>query len=186
MGPSLRHIRPAIFGALVLRAIHSHYTGVQRALQVPRGAIYSPEQRHRQVLLIPVDEMNQAVLQTVDYARTLSPNVTALHVTDDMERGQRLEREWESTTLDVPMVIINSPFRSFVAPVISYIDALDRADPGQYVTVVLPEYRTAWWQAILHNQSSRRLKNALIDRPNTVIIEVPYHLDTANAEAEGE
>ena len=88
--------------------------------------------------------------------------------------------------LDVPMVIINSPFRSFVAPVISYIDALDRADPGQYVTVVLPEYRTAWWQAILHNQSSRRLKNALIDRPNTVIIEVPYHLDTADAEAEGE
>ena len=165
--------------AVILWAIHSHYMGVQRALQVPRGAIYSPEQRHRQALLIPVDEMNQAVLQTVDYARTLSPNVTALHVTDDMDRGQQLKREWESTTLDVPMVIINSPFRSFVAPVISYIDALDRADPGQYVTVVLPEYRTAWWQAILHNQSSRRLKNALMDRPNTVIIEVPYDLEAA-------
>jgi hypothetical protein len=107
----------------------------------------------------------------------MSPNVTALHVTDDLERAQRLRQEWESMVLDVQLVIIDSPYRSFVAPVLSYIDALDRSDPGQYVTVVLPEFRTAWpWQRWLHNQSARRLKNALLERPNTVITEVPYHL----------
>jgi hypothetical protein len=128
-------------------------------------------------MLIPVDELNQAVLRTVAYARSLSPNVTALHVTDDMERGQELRDAWEKAVLDVPMVIINSPYRSFVQPVVSYVDALDRADPGQYVTVVLPEYRTPWpWQRVLHNQSAHRLKSALIERPNTVVIEVPYHL----------
>jgi amino acid transporter len=166
--------------AVLLWAIYRHYTGVERKLAVPRGAIFRVEP-HRQAMLIPVDEINQAVLRTITYARSLSPNITALHITDDMESGQQLRRDWESVVLDVPMVLINSPFRSFVTPVISYIDALDRADPGQYVTVVLPEYRTPWpWQRILHNQSARRLKNALADRPNTVIIEVPYHLAAAD------
>jgi hypothetical protein len=169
--------------AVILWSIYRHYMGVERALRMPEGVIFSPEQRGQQALLIPVDEMNQAVLRTIDYARTLSPNVTALHVTDDMDKGQVLKRAWESTVLDIPLVLINSPYRSFVAPVLSYIDALDRADPGQYVTVVLPEYRTPWpWQRWLHNQSSRRLKNRLIERPNTVIIEVPYHLPELNAD----
>jgi hypothetical protein len=157
--------------------------GVERALRVPAGVIFSPEQRGRQALLIPVDAMNHAVLRTIDYARTLSPNVTALHVTDDIDKGQDLKRAWESAVLDIPLVLINSPYRSFVTPVLSYIDALDRADPGQYVTVVLPEYRTPWpWQRWLHNQSSRRLKNALVERPNTVIVEVPYHLTQSEPE----
>ncbi len=162
--------------AVLLWAIYRHYTGVHRQLAVPAGAIFRAES-HRQAMLIPVDEINQAVLRTVAYARSLSPNVTAMHITDDMERGQELRREWESAVLDVPMVIINSPYRSLVRPVVSYVDALDRADPGQYVTVVLPEYRTRWWwQRLLHNQSAHRLKSALIERPNTVVIQVPYHL----------
>jgi hypothetical protein len=169
--------------ALLLWAIFRHYTGVERKLRVPAGALFEIE-THRQAMLIPVDEINQAVLRTVTYARSLSPNITALHITDDMDRGRELKREWESTVLDVPMTIINSPYRSFVAPVLSYIDALDRADPGQYITVVLPEYRTPWpWQRMLHNQSARRLKSALVERPNTVIIEVPYHLAAADGDS---
>ncbi len=163
--------------AILLWLIYQHYRGVEAKIRFPGNEIFNPEQRGRQAMLIPVDGINRAVLRTVEYARTLSPNVTALHITDDMETGQQLRREWESTVLDVPFVLINSPFRSFVAPVLSYIDALDKADPGQFVTVVLPEYRARWpWQRWLHNQSSRRLKNTLIERPNTVIIEVPYLL----------
>ena len=72
---------------------------------------------------------------------------------------------------------------------LSYVDALDQADPGQYITVVLPEFVTAWpWQRWLHNQSARRLKKALTERPGTVIIEVPYHLaliEPIEADVEG-
>jgi amino acid transporter len=165
--------------ALLLWSIYRHYTGVERRLAVPEGAIFGfgPDAKHRQAVLVPVDEVNTAVLRTVDYARSISPNVTALHVTDDLEHGQKVRDDWNRRVMDVEMVLINSPYRSLVRPVISYIDALDKADPGQYVTVVLPEFRTAWpWQRYLHNQSARRLKSALIDRPGTVIIEVPYHL----------
>jgi hypothetical protein len=162
--------------ALVLWSIYRHYRAVERKLGIPAGMIFRAES-HRQAMVIPVDEINQAVLRTVAYARSLSPNVTALHITDDVDSGQELRRAWEAAVLDVPMVLINSPYRSFVRPVVSYIDALDRADPGQYVTVVLPEYRTPWpWQRLLHNQSAHRLKTALIERPNTVVIQVPYHL----------
>jgi amino acid transporter len=166
--------------AVLLWAIFRHYTGVHRKLAVPTGAIFRVEP-HRQAMLVPVDEINQAIMRTVAYARSLSPNVTALHITDDVDHGQQLRRDWEAAVLDVPMVLIDSPYRSFVAPVISYIDALDKADPGQYVTVVLPEYRSLWpWQRFLHNQSARRLRSALTERPNTVIIEVPYHLSEAD------
>jgi amino acid transporter len=163
--------------ALAFFSIYRHYTGVERKLEVPKGTIVEAAKRRKQVVLVPVDELNRATLLVVDYARAISPNVTALHITDDLERGQELRLEWESAVLDVPLVLIDSPYRSFVAPVQSYIDALDRTDPGQYVTVVLPEFRTAWpWQRFLHNQSARRLRNALLDRPNTVIAEVPYQL----------
>lgn len=163
--------------AIAFFSIYRHYTGVERKLHVPRGAIMEAAKRRKQVVLVPVDEINRATLQVVDYARAISPNVTALHITDDIESGQELRRAWEASVLDVQLVLIDSPYRSFVAPVLSYIDALDRTDPGQYVTVVLPEFRTAWpWQRFLHNQSARRLRNALLDRPNTVIAEVPYQL----------
>jgi amino acid transporter len=165
--------------AYLLWAVYRHYMGVEQQLAVPEDALFGfgPEARHKQAVLVPVDEINQAVLRTVDYARSISPNVRALHVTDDMDNGQELRRKWNERVMDVEMVLINSPYRSFVRPVLTYIDLLDREDPGQYVTVVLPEFRTPWpWQRYLHNQSARRLKNALLDRPNTVIVEVPYHL----------
>lgn len=163
--------------AIAFFSIYRHYTGVERKLAVPKGAIVEAAKRRKQVVLVPIDELNRAVLRTVDYARAISPNVTALHITDDLERGYELRDEWEAAVLDVPVVVITSEYRSFVAPIISYIEALDKKDPGQYVTVVLPEFRTAWpWQRFLHNQSARRLRNALLDRPNTVIAEVPYQL----------
>ncbi|MBI5289786.1 MAG: APC family permease [Chloroflexi bacterium] len=165
--------------ALLLWSVYKHYMGVEKKLRIPKNVVFGfgPEARHGQAVLVPVDEINRAVLRTVDYARSISPNVTALHVTDDVEEANELRREWESRVLDVQLVVIDSPYRSFVRPVLSYVDALDRADPGQYVTVVLPEFRTPWpWQRFLHNQSARRLKNALVERPNTVIVEVPYHL----------
>jgi hypothetical protein len=103
--------------------------------------------------------------------------VTAVHITDNVEDGETLRSEWEETVPDTPIVIIESPFRSFVAPMLAYIDGIDRIDPGAYITVVLPEFVPAhFWEGLLHNQSAGRLKRALIHRPNTVLINVPYHL----------
>ena len=128
-------------------------------------------------MIVPVDEVNLASLKAISYARSMSPNVVALHVTDDVEAGEKLREIWESKVLDVPLLLISSPYRSFIVPIISYLDALQVSDPEGNVSVVLPEYRTSLpWQGWLHNQSSRRLRSALLDRPNTVVVDVPYHL----------
>lgn len=164
--------------ALVLWNIYRHYLNVQSQIELEEGVIYEAGKLHKQAILVPVDSLNRVVLRTIDYARSISPHVTAIHITDDMDSGQELRRQWERAVLDIPLLLINSPYRSFVTPVLSYIDALDKADPGQYVTIVLPEYRAAYpWQRWLHNQSTQRLKKALLDRRNTAVIDVPYHLD---------
>ncbi len=160
-----------------LWTIYKHYSAVERELWVPEDVLVETASLQRQAVLVPVDSVSRAVVRTVEYARSVSTSVTALHITDDMESGHRLRDRWQAAFLDVPLVLIDSPFRSFVSPVVSYIDALDRVDPGRYVTVVLPEFRTRWpWQRMLHNQSAQRLRKALLDRPNVVIIEVPYRL----------
>ena len=166
--------------AIVFHQIGQHYRRVQRELDITEedSFIGATATRQGQPVIMPVDELNRATARALAYARSISNNVTAFHVTDDMDEAEGLRRTWAQRVLDVPLVIVESEYRSLLGPVLSYIDALGRADPLQTVTVVLPEYVARWpWQRALHNQSSQRLKKALLDRPQTVVIEVPYHLN---------
>ncbi len=166
---------------LMFERIHHHYQRVSEQLAVREGDLQPALPRrgnHRvQNVIVPVDELNRAVLRTVDYARSLSDDVTAIHITDDPAEAEALRAEWEERVPDIPIVILESPYRALVAPFLAYIDALDRANPGARITVVLPEFVPAQlWQRLLHNQPAVRLRHALQARPNTVAVNVPYHL----------
>jgi hypothetical protein len=129
------------------------------------------------IVVIPVDEINTAVLRTVAYALSMSPNTTAVHVALSHEESEQLRQNWERSVPDVPLIVVDSPYRSLLQPLLAYIDAIDRRRPDQTVTVVLPEFVTHRpWQALLHNRLGPRLKKALQTRPNTVVIDVPYRL----------
>jgi hypothetical protein len=80
--------------------------------------------------------------------------------------------------------VIVSPYRSLLGPLLSYLDAIDHGDPQRAIVVVLAEFVPRhWWDAVLHNQTALRLKLALFTRPNTSVIDVPYHLgDTEDFE----
>jgi amino acid transporter len=166
-----------------LSRIHAHYRHVSAQLEVTGPErppfVIPPETRGSgRAVLVPVDEVNKAVLRTLEFARTISNNVTAVHITDEAEEGEALRRQWEALVPDIPIVIIESPYRSFLAPMLAYVDAMDKIDPAAYITVVLPEFVPAhFWEGLLHNQSAVRLKNALMHRPNTVIVSVPYQLE---------
>ncbi len=167
---------------LVFGRIHAHYRSVHEQLEVPPAppAAPAPGQKtpHGPAVVVPVDEVNRAVLRALDFALSISENVTAVHLTDEEKEGEALREHWENTIPETPIVVIESPYRSYVGPMLTYIDALDRADPGAPITVVLPEFVPAhFWEGPLHNQSALRLKRALIHRPNTVIIGVPYQLE---------
>jgi amino acid transporter len=165
----------------LLVAIRRHYDRVNEQLEMrvraKKPASLQESPAYNQAVLVPVDELNEAVRRTVEYAQSISENVTALHVSDSLEEAEGLRQRWEELLSDVPLVVIESPYRSFIAPILAYIDALDRSRPGEIVTVALPEFvPDHFWQGVLHNQSAIPLKRALLSRANTVVIGVPYRL----------
>jgi hypothetical protein len=100
-------------------------------------------------------------------------------VTDDPEQGEEIRRRWDEQVPGVPLVIVESPFRAVVEPIVAYLDVLDRSWPpdkeAPITIVVLPEYVARhWWDRLLYNQVARRLKATLLGREHTVIADVPY------------
>ena len=85
---------------------------------------------------------------------------------------------WTVLGTDVPLVIIESPYRSLVGPLLAYIDEIDQQRADDTITIILPEFITRhWWEHLLHNQTALRIKAALLFRPGTVVTSVPYHLE---------
>ena len=162
---------------LIMRAINAHYVAVADQMALPNLDEPLPDLGHPPVI-VPVAGIDRAVHRTVAVARSLSPNVTAVHVTDDPEAGERIRQRWERFVADVPLVVLESPFRSLVGPILAYINAAQHRTPGKPVIVVLSEFVPHhFWEYPLHNQTALRLKAALFFRPNTVVMDVPYHLD---------
>ena len=159
-----------------------HYRRVSEQLELREGDLAALQAAPvstggSQTVIVPVDGLDRAVLRTIEYARSLSQNVTAVHITDDVEKAEALRAEWEESIPDVPIVIVESPYRALVAPFLAYVDAVDRASPQGRMTVVLPEFVPAHvWQGLLHNQPAARLRRALSRRPNTAVVNVLYHL----------
>jgi amino acid transporter len=158
--------------------IRRQYDAQEVELSVPEDAVFAGPHREQRVV-VPVNGINRAVIQAVNFGRTLADDVRAVYVTEDAEEGEALRERWERQLPDVPLVIVESPYRAVVSPVIAYLDVLDQAWPpdreAPVTIVVLPEYVARhWWDRILYNQTARRLKSALLGREHTVIADVPY------------
>ncbi len=138
-------------------------------------------QRIEHLVVMPVAGVNQVTLRTLAYARSITDNVVAVHVVSDEEAEEvsKLEEKWHKWIPGVPLVIVESPYRSLLRPLLSYIDALHRQQPERILTVLIPEFVAVnWWENLLHNQSALRLKGSLLFRPGIVVTSVPYHIDT--------
>jgi hypothetical protein len=115
----------------------------------------------------------------VQYARTLAPTAVlrAVYVETDPMRTRRLEEKWGRWGLGVPLVVLSSPYRSLLRPLLDYLDQIQARGDDQMITIVLPEFLPRhWWQHALHNQTALLVKGALLFRKNTVVADVPYLL----------
>ena len=160
----------------VLWRINGHYVRVADQLAIdPAAEHFQP--MSEPIVVVPVPGINRAVTRTLAFARAVSKNVTAVHVTDDVESSALLRRRWREWGSDIPLVVLESQYRSLLGPIMHYIDVLEQRNPEAPITVVLAEYvPRRWWEWPLHNQTAFRLKWALFFRPNTAVIDVPYHL----------
>jgi amino acid transporter len=165
--------------------VHQHYRRIEDELLIPRGVRVALRPRDPRVI-VPVSRIDRAAMHALSLAHGLSEHVSALHVSFDEEGAQSFKERWaRSIGQDIPLEVIVSPYRSLLSPLLSYLDAIDDNDPGRPIVVVLAEFVPRhWWDAALHNQTALRLKLALFARPNTSVIDVPYHLgDSEDFEA---
>jgi hypothetical protein len=128
-------------------------------------------------IVVPVDGINRITIGAIGLARELSPSITAVHVTDDREMADALRRKWETAVPDVPLLVIESPYRAFVAPFAAFLRQLQYNKPDQKVTLVLPAFAVRhWWERLLHNQDVHRLKRALGVVPGLSVVQFTYDL----------
>jgi amino acid transporter len=126
-------------------------------------------------IVIPVDTINQVTIGAIVMARVLSSRVTAVHLTDDGEQAEKFRERWERLIPDVPLLVIESPYRAFAAPMMAYIDSLRQTDRDHRITVILPAFKAHhWYERIMHNQAIRRLKPFLAETPEVRIVEFDY------------
>jgi amino acid transporter len=165
---------PLLIG--LMWSIGRHYRSVEAALAVDPASSALPRRVAPRVL-VPISRIDRATLSALAFATSISADVTAIHVSNDAEDLAQIRQEWERRGGPVSLVILESPYRALMGPLMAYIDATDREDPAQPTTIVLPEFVPShFWEYPLHNQTALRLKLRLFFRRNTVVVDVPYHL----------
>jgi len=164
---------------VLLYAIHRHYRSLEDVLLVPSSqALALAAVRPR--VIVPISRLDRAAIRALAIARGVSDDIVAVHVSFDEEGARAFTQRWaEVVGGAVPLETIISPFRTVIAALTRYIDAIDAGDPARPIVVVLSEFVPRhWWEAVLHNQTALLLKLRLFLRRNTAVMDVPYHLDS--------
>jgi amino acid transporter len=167
---------------ITFRRIKRHYVEVADELSLgglPPDLQPLPEPR----VVVPVASLHRGVLVALRYAMSISSQVIAVYIELDPAQTENVRAHWKRWGIDVPLVIIPSPYRSFIRPFLDFLDQADlESHDGQLASVVLPEFIPAkWWENLLHNQTAWLIKIALLYRRRRfgkirAIIDIPYHL----------
>ncbi|HBX69240.1 MAG TPA: amino acid permease [Chloroflexi bacterium] len=162
--------------------IQAHYRMVSRQLSL-QGLPPSLKPLSAPRIVMPVSGVHRGTIQALNYARSISKDITAVFVEIDPASTDKLRKTWQAWFPDIPLVVVPSPYRSLIGPFLDYLDQTDEEhNDGRLATVLLPEFVPAhWWQAFLHNQTAWLLKVAMLYRRRRqryvrAIIDIPYRL----------
>lgn len=163
-------------------AIRRHYQYVASRLTLedlaPRSYIPRPKAEvvtHPAVVV--VGQLNRGMLEALDYARSIADEVVAIHVNIGSTDQEKLQQRWEQLEGDIPLVILDSPYRSVVSPIVDFVSEYESQHPGVLSTVIIPAFVPRnWWESILHNQTAFFLKAALRAKKSRVVTTVRYYL----------
>ncbi|MBI5303404.1 MAG: APC family permease [Chloroflexi bacterium] len=159
-----------------LEMIHRHYVRVADQLRIEPSQL--PPATINQLVLVPIDDLNYASLRAIAFARTISRQPVIVHVSTNEERAEKVKHKIAKYAPDAKLIILDSPYRAFVRPLLKYIDAIHSQSEDAFVTIVLPEFITArWWEGFLHNRTASRLRDSFERHPNVAVVLVPYLLE---------
>jgi amino acid transporter len=163
-------IIPAII--FLLRAIHKHYI---EFAEDTRFLGQSPINPLHHTVIVPVNGISKATSGALVYATTISDEVVAVYIEVDKRDTSRIEQEWEAWDIGVPLVVVPSPYRSILKPLVEYVENLRMVTPGELVTIVVPEIvPKRWWEHLLHNKTALYIRTAFLFKPNVVVTAIPY------------
>ena len=165
----------------LMKGISRHYRSVSQEIDVATSERPLLPSRNHAVVL--VSRLHLPTLRALAYARATRPSsLEAVTVRIDDEDTERLQREWANQDINIPLKILDSPYREMTRPVLGYIRGLRRQSPRDVVTVFIPEYVVGrWWEQLLHNQSALRLKARLLFEPGVMVTSVPWQLQSATS-----
>ncbi|WP_373531898.1 APC family permease [Vampirovibrio sp.] len=160
----------------VFRQICHHYESIGKQLALPEDG-YCPLAIEHTVLVL-ISSLHRGTIPALEYAKTISDRVEAVHVELNPAGTERVKRAWEDWGCGIPLTILKSPYRSISEPLLEYIDEVEDRYEHDLVTIIVPEFVTkSWWHNLLHNQTSIMIKTLLRYRSNKVVTTVRYHLD---------
>jgi amino acid transporter len=165
------------FIILLLRKIHRHY--VQFASEIEfKGQ--SPMIPLHHTVVVPVNGITKATAGALVYASAISDEVVAAYIEVDQRITEKMKADWEDWDIGIPLVVIPSPYRSVLRPLVEYVESLRMVLPGELVTVVVPEIvPKKWWEHLLHNKTAFYIRTAFLFKPNVVVTTVPFLLGHA-------
>lgn len=165
----------------MFRSIHAHYEEV--ATQLSLENYCPPKESLKNTVIVLVPTLHRGVMTALEYARSISDDCRAINICLDPAETPKLIQRWEQFTNDVPLVILNSPYRTIVEPLMRYLDAIHLERPDHIITVVIPEFvPPKRWHALLHGQTATILKLALLKREDVVVTNVRYFLHPCKKE----
>jgi amino acid transporter len=164
---------PAIIPVFLF--IRRHYNRVGEQLRIVPGHI--PPTRISQFALVPIDDVNYASLRAISFARTICTEIIILHVATDVDRVEKVRQRMKTYAPDMKLVVVESPLRSIMRPLVNYVEALHKQHPDSFISIILPEFITAHrWERFLHNRTAEQLTRVFEKHPDVAVILVPYQL----------
>jgi hypothetical protein len=160
----------------LFKTVKHHYIKIGKQLALPVSG-YCPIAIEHTVLVL-VSSLNRGTIPALEYAKTISERVEAVHINLNPKSTEQLKRDWEKWGCGIPLTILASPYRSITEPLLEYIDEVEDRYEHDLVTIIVPEFVTKkWWHNLLHNQTALLLKAILRFRPGKVVTTVRYHLE---------
>jgi len=159
---------------VIFEVTRRHYDQVAAELSLRD---WQPEAPGHHTVLVPIGGLQRAVVKALQYGRTLSPDVRAVYVDIDPASTEAIRQQWHVWGQGVDLVVLPSPYRSLMEPLLEYIEDVQKEAPTGHVTVILPEFvPRRLWHHLLHNQHALLIKGALLFKPNVIVTSVPFHL----------
>jgi amino acid transporter len=161
----------------VFWGIYRHYQNLAGHLSLEHYGAPSRIARHR--VILPIGGVHRGTMAALRYARSLSDDVTAVHVSLDPDEAERIQAKWEQWGEGVRLVVLDSPYRLLVEPLLGYVEEVARqGQPNETITIVVPQFvPRRWWHNLLHTQTAFWLRLALLFKRGIVITDVPYQVD---------